>query len=183
MAVNDTGTLRMESPLGRLFLETFRGLPVLAGARAPAKSLITPERFFDCLNHIFIVERRPEGFRFRLFGTRIAEIVGMEMQGRYIHDALDGEDLTHIGKLLNHCMDTNSIVVSTERMIRPERQFAVVEILRCPFSDTDGNNSFVAGTFERVGGTIEPYEKKVMSARSVRYENDHSVVRSLPVAE
>jgi len=183
MALKDNDTLRMESPLGRRFLETYRTLPVEPGASAPGKTLITPERFFDCLNHVFIAERRPEGFHFRLFGTQITQIAGIEMQGRYLQEALDGDDFAHISKLLTLCTDTSSIVVSTERMKKPERRFAVVEILRCPFANDAGQNMFVAGTFERIGGTVEPYDRKVMSARSVRYHPDQSVVRSLPVAE
>ena len=60
---------------------------------APARRDIQPTEMRDFLPNVFLVdvEERPMRFRFRLVGTEIVELFGIDVTGRYV-DELDFSD-------------------------------------------------------------------------------------------
>ena len=133
-----------------LFLDAYRRLQP-APDRLARKSDLSAEAFVRCLGNVFIVEARPEGYHFRLFGTRIAEVIGEDHTGDYLHDVLASEDHAHVADLLRRCLRDHLAILSRERLFYSGKAYVEVEILRTPWSDENGVPRFVAGTLARLG--------------------------------
>ncbi len=117
-----------------IFLRAYRRLQP-APDQIARKSDLRPEAFIECLGNVFIVEDTKEGFRFRLFGTRIVEVTGEDHTGDYLHDVLQRDDHDHVAGLLERCLRDRLGILSKERLLYPGKEYVEVEILRTPWSD------------------------------------------------
>lgn len=169
--------LGVKSTSGKKFLDIYKALLTETGNQTPSKTSITPERFSDCLGHVFIVERNENGFWFRLFGTYIVDTVGTDLRNRYLHEYLEGDDLEAVSTILNQCLDLPCIAVSHERVLGSDKQYWEVAIIRAPFVDETGAHRFVAGTFDSIGASIRRDEGKIISASIIRRSVERKTVK------
>lgn len=153
------------------FLRAYRRLQPTPDQLA-RKADLRPEAFMKCLGNVFIIEARPEGFRFRLFGTRIAEVTGQDHTGDYLHDVLQSDDHDHVASLLQRCLSDRLGILSTERLMYPGKEYVEVEILRTPWSDKGGKPRFVAGTLARLDRPDDASGFKVRSHRVIEIMRD-----------
>lgn len=149
----------------------------------PFKRDLTPERFAACLGHVFIMEASDGGYSFRLFGTSIVDILRADHTGKRLDDVLSGQDLDEVTRILDRCRETPAILVSNERLVAPDHDFMVVQIIRAPFLDNDGKVRFVSGTLEQTGGTVPPGSEKVLSELELEWDWATHRMFTLPVAK
>lgn len=154
-----------------LFLEAYRRLQP-APDRLARKSDLRAEAFVRCLGNVFIVEARPEGYRFRLFGTRIAEVIGEDHTGDYLHDVLESEDHAHVADLLRRCLRDRLAILSKERLFYSGKAYVEVEILRTPWSDEKGVPRFVSGTLAKLGWSGRAFGANQRSHRVIEIIRD-----------
>lgn len=151
------------------FLEFYNSLRSNAGV-IPFKNALKPHALAPVLGFVFILEKLPGGFFFRLFGSKIAEIVGRENTRKYMHETLNGDDLDHINNLLIRCLSMPVIVATTERLLSPGKEWVEVEIIRCPFSDEHGVARFIAGTFNKTGVAEKFSGPKIIDWHDIKIE-------------
>ena len=154
-----------------VFLQAYRRIQP-APDQLARKSDLRPEAFFECLGNVFIVEAKARGFQFRLFGTRIVEVTGVDHTGDYLHDVLQSDDHDHVAALLQRCLSDRLGILSTERLLYPGKEYVEVEILRTPWLDTMGEPRFVAGTLARLERPGESFGMKVRSLRDIEIVRD-----------
>jgi hypothetical protein len=172
---------KLKTPEARTFFELYRALT--AEGRMPPKSALTPEYVRPVMRNVFIVEARPEGYYFRLFGSEIARIVGRENSRKYLHELLEGADLEHVEAIHDDCLRRRVVIASFERLKDPGNRSVEVEILRCPFADAAGVPRFVAGTFAAIGYSIPERPGKVISRRDLVIERDAAPRMEFPAVE
>lgn len=74
---------------------------VRAGRLAPQRLDIEPSRIAGILSETFMLERIDDGaYRFRLAGTRLCELFGMELRGRNFLEGWDNDDRAALERLL-----------------------------------------------------------------------------------
>ena len=154
-----------------VFLQAYRRLQPTPDQLA-RKSDLRPEAFLRCLGNVFIVEAKAEGFQFRLFGTRIVEVTGVDHTGDYLHDVLQSDDHDHVAALLQRCLSDRLGILSTERLLYPGKEYVEVEILRTPWLDKGGEPRFVAGTLARLERPGDAFGMKVRSLRDIEILRD-----------
>jgi hypothetical protein len=82
-----------------------------AGRVAPFRAEIDPRQFESALENTFIVEKlAPETMRMRLAGTRICEMMGMEVRGMEPTSLIDVRDRVRFERLLNVVMNEPAVV-------------------------------------------------------------------------
>lgn len=161
----------LKSKSARRFIEIYRDLP-RGTSGLPLKSALQPETFYDCLGNIFIIERQDGNFRFRLFGSHIVEMVGKDMTSLTLEElGMNAEDLAQIREILTRCLTKPTIIRSEERLVLPHTEYHIVEILRCPFEGDKGDVNFVSGTFERIEGTVQPLQYKVLREQEIEWDH------------
>ncbi|MCR9177437.1 MAG: PAS domain-containing protein [Alphaproteobacteria bacterium] len=156
----------------RHFLEVYRNLQRSADV-LPLKADLSAEAVRNCIGHVFIVERKTEGYLFRLFGTQIANVTGRDHTGQYLHEVLHGQDHDHVQELMRRCLDDQIGILSVERLIYPGKDFIEVEIFRTPWADSTGVPRFIAGTFAPL-----PWNEK-QSPGKVQSQLDYEVLRDV----
>ena len=92
----------------------------LRGTRAvPMRSEVDPRRIEDCLEYAFILERIAPGLgRFRLAGTHLNDLIGMEVRGMPLTSIFAPSSRDEIGQALEEVFTQPSIVsvsVSADR--------------------------------------------------------------------
>lgn len=82
-----------------------------AGRVAPYRAEIDPRQFESALENMFIVEKlAPDNMRIRLAGTRLCEMMGMEVRGMQPSFLIDEADRTRFDRLLNVVMTEPAVV-------------------------------------------------------------------------
>jgi len=82
-----------------------------AGRVAPYRAEIDPRQFESALENTFIVEKlAPETMRVRLAGTKICEMMGMEVRGMEPASLIEPEDRVRFERLLNVVMNEPAVV-------------------------------------------------------------------------
>lgn len=174
-----TPVLKTEQALS--FLDVFRRLQRSPDA-LPHKADITAEAVRDCIGSVFVVERTPEGYYYRLFGTSIVEITGSDHTGDYLHNVLSGRDHDRIQDLFRRRLDERVAIASTERLTYSGKEHVQVEIFRTPWADETGAPRFIAGTFARLKGMGDGRGPKVRSHHDIDVLRDAEPRIELPVS-
>ena len=106
------------------------------------------------LPYLFIVEQESATGRylFRLSGTGIREIMGMENTGRYLDELLSGTDLDSVSEMFHQVMSEGVCIRSVEGLTYSDHCHQRVEILRLPLRKNDSNGNLVLGCLSRVEG-------------------------------
>ncbi|MEO9899824.1 PAS domain-containing protein [Nisaea sp.] len=143
----DISNLRSDE--AQWFLKFYRS-QLSAGSAVPSKEALMPEVLMPVLSTIFIVEAPPQGFFFRLFGTKIADIIGREHSKRFMHEVLEESDFNHVNTMLTRCLAEPIVIATTERVVYSKQEWSQIEVIRCPFADAEGVPRYVAGTLSRV---------------------------------
>jgi len=82
-----------------------------AGRIAPYRAEIDPRQFESALENMFIVEKlAPDNMRIRLAGTKICEMMGMEVRGMQPGMLIDDVDRVRFDRLLNVVMAEPAVV-------------------------------------------------------------------------
>jgi hypothetical protein len=82
-----------------------------AGRVAPYRAEIDPRQFEGALENTFIVEKlAPDTMRVRLAGTKICEMMGMEVRGMEPTALIDVRDRVRFERLLNVVMNEPAVV-------------------------------------------------------------------------
>jgi hypothetical protein len=90
----------------------------LAGGSAPDRSLLDPSAIRPLLPFILLTEfeDRPFRVRYRLTGTRVDEMTGMNITGRYLDEFAHGiyrDAVELIGRAYEVCRDTGAPVIDS----------------------------------------------------------------------
>jgi hypothetical protein len=129
----------LHSPENAAFLEFYEyWLAKGAGKGMPARADIDPLDIPQLLANVFlvdVVEGSPSRFRFRLVGTRIAELEG-EMTNRFLDEFIPGAVGTAMAR---HYEDTvaGRIYVRHETLHWRKREYVYYDVLLLPLS-SDG---------------------------------------------
>jgi hypothetical protein len=88
----------------------------LAGGAAPERGLLDPGRFLELLPYVLIVEFEDTPFRvrYRLTGTKVDEMTGMNITGRRLDEFATGEFrsvVEGIQRCYAHCRETGEAVI------------------------------------------------------------------------
>jgi hypothetical protein len=82
-----------------------------AGRIAPYRAEIDPRQFESALENMFIIEKiTADNMRIRLAGTRICEMMGMEVRGMQPGALIDEDDRVRFDRLLNVVMNEPAVV-------------------------------------------------------------------------
>lgn len=82
-----------------------------AGRIAPYRAEIDPRQFEQALENMFIIEKlAPDNMRIRLAGTKICEMMGMEVRGMQPSYLIDEPDRVRFDRLLNVVMSEPAVV-------------------------------------------------------------------------
>jgi hypothetical protein len=82
-----------------------------AGRIAPYRAEIDPRQFESALENMFIIEKiTPDNMRVRLAGTRICEMMGMEVRGMQPGALIEEDDRVRFDRLLNVVMNEPAVV-------------------------------------------------------------------------
>lgn len=174
-------TAQLRTAEASSFLSLYRSMRIEAGG-IPPKANLTAERVVGMIGHVFIVEARPDGYFFRLFGTEIARITGTDHTGHYLHEVLSGNDLAQVAGLMDRCLKTPVIVATTERLLYKGREFVEVKILRCPFADETGEPRYLCGTFAAIGVTDRSAGPKVLQHQDLPIEWHAETQSEIPIS-
>jgi hypothetical protein len=123
---------------------------VRAGRPAPDRLEIEPSRIAAILSETFMLQRADcDGYRYRLAGTRLCELFGVELRGRNFLDFWRKEDFAVVTRSLSAvCEGGVGCLLSLENGDGPRRRLELEAIL-LPL--LDGRNSLA-----RVLGAMTP---------------------------
>lgn len=165
------GVSSLRSDEAQWFLEFYRSL-MSTGNAVPSKEALMPEMLKPVLSTVYIVEALPQGFFFRLFGTKIADIIGREHSKRFMHEVLEESDLDHINTMLTRCLAEPVVIATTERVVYSKQEWVQVEVIRCPFADADGVPRYVAGTLSSVSAKHRTGIGTATDLQGTRFQRD-----------
>lgn len=139
----------------------------LGGGSVPAKSAFDPAAVKHILPHVVIYERRTrENFVFRLVGTAVVERLGLELTGRDLAELFFHAERSEALRDLNTVLDR-----SLGQYLRVSDRFvsgreAIVEIVRLPLTDHDGENRFIVACTKEMNTTTlrNPQDEPVLIA-------------------
>ena len=144
----------------------------------PQRDDLDPAEIPSLLPFVFIVEKLPEGgrYRFRLSGTAIREIMGWENTGRHLDELLEGEDLRYVTAMFDQVLSQRVCLRSVEGLTYADQTRMRVEILRMPFADKTGACRFLVGCLSCVergcGDGRNAASCMIFGQQVVRIEND-----------
>ncbi|MFT3730877.1 MAG: PAS domain-containing protein [Hyphomicrobium sp.] len=126
----------------------------LRGSRpAPKRFEIEPSRIANNLPDAFILERIDAGnVRFRLAGTRIAEVLGLELRGRNLFELFDAEDRRTLQDQMDIVAARCAVGVFQIAASSDDGMTAAFEILILPLTHT-------RDSVERFLGSVAPVDK------------------------
>ncbi len=142
----------------------------------PLREDFDPAEVLRLLPHIFIVEKEVDTgrFLFRLSGTAIRDIMGVENTGRYLDELLDGEDLANVASMFDEVMAHGTCMRSIEGLTYSDRSYLRVEILRLPLVHGDGSQRLVLGCLSRIENDCRPNQVpgQVKDKSLIQIDND-----------
>lgn len=152
-----------------------------AGRIAPYRAEIDPRQFESALENMFILEKLgPDNMRIRLAGTKICEMMGMEVRGMQPGFLIDEPDRVRFDRLLGVVMGEPAIAelrLAARHRAGTYRATMLLMPLRSDFGDinrvigcTSGEGEFfappLAFTIEDVAVTpIEPSQSATVEQR------------------
>jgi len=127
-----------------------------AGRIAPYRAEIDPRQFEPALENMFIVEKlAPDNLRIRLAGTKICEMMGMEVRGMQPGFLIDDPDRTRFDRLLNVVM-TEPAVVELQLAARNRAGLYRASMLLMPLRSDFGDINRVIGCTSGDGDLFAP---------------------------
>jgi hypothetical protein len=142
----------------------------------PFRSDLDPADIPSLLPHLFIVERiKSTGrYHFRLSGTGIRDIMGIENTNHFLDELLHGEDLNAVSAMFEQVMEQGVCIRSVEGITYSDRSYLRVEILRLPLLSGDGESCLVIGCLSRIGDDCRPgsIASMVKDKQVIQIEND-----------
>jgi hypothetical protein len=121
--------------------------------RMPARRDLQPQDVPALLPHIFLVDVLPEGYRFRLVGTHIAEHVGVNATGKTLEEAASGDFYQRARRDFDAVAQGPAIHYLASELYWRNRDWMMYRRLLLPLSD-DGrqvNMLLGAGAYEPRG--------------------------------
>lgn len=133
--------VHIREPRTAALLEFYRWLP--AGAGPPQRSLADAVSLKPWLGNLMILEPIDGGedFRYRLYGTAIAEVAGFDMTGRRVSDFASRTGAFFMG-IYQRAMADDSVWL-THNLGEHARRFVVWERLVLPFATAPGDRHIV----------------------------------------
>ncbi|HIC82398.1 MAG TPA: PAS domain-containing protein [Kiloniellaceae bacterium] len=163
------------SPRSREFYDYWRRLALKRGG-VPLRDDLDPAEIASLLPFLFIAEKEPDSgrFHFRLSGTGITEIMGLEHTNRYLDELLDGEDLENVMAMFDQVLDRRVCIRSVEGLTYNDRSYVRVEILRMPMCAGAGDCRLVIGCLSRIENDCRPNSitGAVKDKQVIHIEND-----------
>ncbi len=116
--------------------------------RWPARVDIDPIDLRELLGSILIVDVVPAGtsprFRYRLFGTKLAERAGFEMTGKFVDEWMDPEYASYLIQSYREVYDAARPFRRLRRMIKDDRTMNY-ECVLLPLGPPDRIEQIIAG--------------------------------------
>jgi hypothetical protein len=132
-------------PINRQLLEYWRGK--IEAAAPPPKTAIDPTEIPRILGDLVIYERlEPMHFRVRVVGTRVVARVGVDPTGGNIFELLGQRFRADVIAAMNRVLDEPCIQVTTVRDRFASGREQLVEVLRLPLCDGDGQARFIVSS-------------------------------------
>lgn len=144
------GTI-LRSRISEQLYTYWRGLAERCGG-VPRRGDFDPSAVPALLPYLFIAEKESasDRFLFRLSGTAIRDITGLENTNRYLDELLQGADLTNVQEMFEQVITEQACIRSIERLTYSDHRRLRVEILRLPFGKDDGSGNLVIGCLSQV---------------------------------
>jgi hypothetical protein len=163
------------SPRSREFYAYWQSLAQARGG-VPLREDFDPAAVVRLLPYIFIIERRADSgrFFFRLSGSGIRDLMGVENTNRFLDELLQGADLESVTGMFEQVLTQKVCVRSIEGLTYSDRSYLRVEIVRLPLRRNDGDCSLVLGCLSRVEDDCEsgPVLGAVKNKQVIQIEND-----------
>ena len=149
----------------------------------PFRDDLDPAEIPRLLPQLFIVERVPVTGRylFRLSGTGIRDIMGVENTNHFLDELLNGDDLRAVSQMFDDVLGQGACIRSIEGLTYCDRSFLRVEILRLPLRANDGERRLIMGCLSRIENDplANAVTGTVKDKQVIRIENDVLPRRSL----
>jgi len=112
-------------------------------AELPMRSAIDPVDLQDLLGWVLLMDwPEPGTFRFRLFGSRIADFYGIDLTGKTIRDFGNPRATRFVAERMWEVIDRR-IPIATRSVREIQGRNVLVERLDLPFAGEDGKVGFV----------------------------------------
>ena len=142
----------------------------------PYRSDLDPADILRLLPYLFIVERIKSTGRlfFRLSGTGIRDVMGIENTNHFLDELLHGEDLKAVSAMFGQVMEQGLCVRSVEGLTYSDRSYLRVEILRLPLLTGDGESRLAIGCLSRIvdDNGSRPVAGRVKDKQVIQIQND-----------
>ncbi len=121
-----------------------------ADGKIPSRSQIDPLDVPDLLPSIFLVDvfwdgQQPE-FRFRLVGSKIAEIVGCDPTGQHFDDFYDSDNIERMKALYRHIAERGEPFINNSQAPFAGKDFVKLARLLLPLSEDGVQVDMILGS-------------------------------------
>lgn len=121
------------------------------------RAAIAPRALLPMLPNLFMADRGPAGWRYRLCGTALVDRLGVEATGRAVHDLFEAETASRICGLYDTVVSSRLPISRRGRFIGIGRDFFVTESTQFPMLGRDGESWMVLGAmFYLDATTMQP---------------------------
>lgn len=109
------------------------------GRSMPARQDMTPQLLRRHLGwvHIFDVVQEPLDFRFRLYGSRIAEVLGVDATGKLLTEAFSGPFLNSLFPAFEALVREKRPLLLQSSGAGADKEFLPITSMMLPLSDDD----------------------------------------------
>lgn len=126
-------------------------LELRQGRRMPARRQIQPQDIPALLPYIFLVDVLPDGYRFRLVGTHIAEHFGIDATGKRLDDVATGAFYQRARRDFDAVAQGPALHYIASELYWRDRHWMMYRRLLLPLSDDDRQVNMLIGL-----GVYEP---------------------------
>ncbi len=107
--------------------------------KIPARADIDPSEIPGLLPYLCLIDviGNPAAFRYRLVGTKVVDLRGKDVTGRWVDNDLYPKNLRDVAAMMSSALEARAPVVGHNRFWAPGRIWRKVEWLNLPLS-TDG---------------------------------------------
>lgn len=117
-----------------------------AGRPAPLRSEIEPGAIRRVLPHVFILERQDEqNYRFRLAGTGLCSVYGMEFRGHNLLSMWENECHATLQQALNSVVANANVAIVEYTAATNDQREATFEMILLPLAQDNGAITRVLG--------------------------------------
>ncbi len=107
-----------------------------ANRKLPARADIDPCEIPTLLPYLCLIDvvGNPAAFRYRLIGTKVVDLRGNDITGRWVDDDLYPKNLHDVVTMMSSAVETRAPVVGHNRFWVPGKTWSKVEWLNLPLS-------------------------------------------------